>query len=65
MQVRINVSDVVQNDGLVEQHLIEWQSETTVEMVTMEDGQTHYSTDKVEIGQVLLYDIVSGSKQTN
>ena len=65
MQVRINVSNVVQNDGLIEQHLVEWQGEATVEMVTVEDGQTHYPTDKVEVGQVLLHHIKSAPKQTN
>ena len=55
MQVWINVSDVVQNNGFIEQHLVEWQSEATVEMMTVEAGQTHDSTDKVEVGQVLLH----------
>jgi hypothetical protein len=65
MQVWINMSDVVQNDGLVKQHLVEWEGEATVEMVTVEDGQTHYPSDKVEVGQVLLYDIEFEPKQTN
>ena len=63
MQVWINVSNVIQNNGFVEQHLVEGQCETTVEMVTVEDGQTHDPTDKVEVGQVLLYD--KGKKHTS
>ena len=54
MQFWIDVGNVVQGDGLVEEHFVEGQRETAIQMVSVKDSKAHYPSDKVEVGQVLL-----------
>lgn len=49
MKLSVYVGDVVQNDGFVQQHLVERQREPTVQMVTVEHRQAHHSAHEVEI----------------
>ena len=55
MQFLVDFGDVVQVDGLVEQHLVEWQRETAVQVVAVEDGQSHDAADEVEVRQMFLH----------
>ncbi len=54
MQLGVHLGDVVQVDGLVEQHLVEGQREAAVQVVAVEDGQAHDPTHKVKVRQVFL-----------
>ena len=47
------MGNVVQGDGLVEEHFVEGQRETAIQMVSVKDSKAHYPSDKVEVGQVL------------
>ena len=54
VEFSVNVGDVVQNDGFVQQHLVEGKRESSVQMVAVKHGQTHHPSDKVKVRQVLL-----------
>lgn len=54
LQLRVDGLDVLQRDGLVEQHLVEGQRETTVDVVAVEHRQPDHTPNKVEVGEVLL-----------
>lgn len=54
MKLGVHVRNVLESDGLVEQHLVERQCETAVQVVPVEHGQPDDPSDKVEVGQVLL-----------
>lgn len=54
VELGVHVGDVLEGDGLVEQHLVEGQREAAVEVVPVEHGQPDDAPDKVEVGQVLL-----------
>lgn len=54
VELWIDRLNVLQSDGLTEKHLVEGQRKTTVNIVTMKNGQTNDSTDKVKVGEVVL-----------
>ena len=53
VQLGIDTLDIVQIDGLVEEHLVEWRGEAAVDVVTVEDGNANDAADKVKIAQMV------------
>lgn len=54
MQVRVHSLNVVQDDELVEQHLVEGHGEAPVNVMAVEDCHSNDSAHKVEVGQMFL-----------
>ena len=50
----INALQVVERDGMTQQLFVEGKSEATINVETMEHSHTQHTTNKVEIGQMLL-----------
>lgn len=53
VQVRVDALDVVQADGLVQEHLVKGHGEPPVDVVAVEDGHPDDAPHEVEVGQVV------------
>ena len=53
MKLGIDALDIVQIDGLVEEHLVEWRSEPAVNVVTVEYGNTDDAADEIEVTEMI------------
>ena len=53
MKLGIDTLDIVQINGLVEEHLVEWRGEPAVDVVTVEDGNSNDAADKVKIAEMI------------
>lgn len=53
MEVGIDRFNIAQRDGLVQQLLVEWKSESGVETVSMEHSDAENSSDKVKVREMI------------
>ena len=53
MKLGIDALDIVQIDGLVEEHLVEWRGEPAVNVVTVEYGNTDDAADEIEVTEMI------------
>ena len=54
VDLRIHGLHILQADRLTQQLLVERHGEPSIDVVTMEDGKTNHSTNKMEVRQMLL-----------
>ena len=48
-QIGINCFDVIETDAFVEEHLVEWHGEASVNVVAMKESNAHDASNKVEV----------------
>ena len=49
VQLGVNLRDVVQVDGFVQQHLVERQRKPSVQVVTVKDSQAHDASHEMKV----------------
>jgi hypothetical protein len=54
VKLGVDAFDVVQSDGLVQEHLVERRSEAAVNIVAVKDSHSDDAADKVKVAQMVL-----------
>lgn len=54
VEIRVNDSDIIQSDWLVQKHSVKGEAESGPDVVSVKEGQTDHTPHKVKVGQVVL-----------